>query len=140
MKKGLVLDCSITSCWCFDDEERAYADAVFTALDVYAAKVPALWLLETANVLLIAERKKRISAADTAKFWALLGRLPIAIESSLSFAVSRDITALGRTYQLSAYDACYLELALREGHVVATQDDALKKACRRAGVALFVAQ
>jgi len=135
----LILDCSVTSCWCFEDETRAYADAVFAALDEYLAKVPPLWAIETANVLLVAERKKRIVPTDTAKFWALLARLPLTVDSDLSLAVARDVTALGRTHQLSAYDASYLELALREGGVLATQDEALKKACRRAGVGLFVA-
>jgi predicted nucleic acid-binding protein len=43
---------------------------------------------------------------------------------------------LARTYHLSAYDAAYLELAIREGLPLATLDDDLRRAASDAGVAL----
>jgi predicted nucleic acid-binding protein len=47
------------------------------------------------------------------------------------------VLELARSERLSAYDASYLELAMRRGVPLATKDDALAKAARRVGVMLL---
>jgi predicted nucleic acid-binding protein len=47
------------------------------------------------------------------------------------------LVTLARDHRLSAYDAAYLELALRERLPIATTDRALREAATTAGVAHF---
>ena len=131
-----VLDCSVSMAWCFEDECDQYADAVLGALGQTEVFVPAIWPLEVANVLLAAERRKRLKKADTARFVELLGGLPIVVEwMNTENALSR-VLANGREYRLSSYDAAYLELAIREGAPLATVDRRLGEAAQTAGVLL----
>jgi predicted nucleic acid-binding protein len=135
--KPFVLDCSVAMAWCFEDECDRYADAVLGSLGRTEAVVPAIWPLEIANVLLVAERGKRLKKADTARFVELLGGLPIVVEWVSSESVLTRVLAGGREFRLSSYDAAYLELAMRQGLALATRDKALKSACKRGGVRLF---
>ena len=138
--KPFVLDCSMAMAWCFEDECDQYADAVLGSLGQTEAVVPAIWPLEVANVLLVAERTKRLKKADTARFVALVSGLPIVVESLTSESVLDRVLASGRDFRLSSYDAAYLELAMRQGLALATRDKALIKACRTGGVRLFEPQ
>ncbi len=133
---GFVLDCSVAMAWCFEDETTPYSDAVLQDFEDADAVVPSIWPLEMANVLLVAERRKRISKAQSRRFIELLQTLPIAVDD-VSVARAWDgVLSLAREQQLSAYDAAYLELAMREGLPIATLDNALRKAAKRCGVAV----
>lgn len=134
---GLVLDCAFAMAWCFEDEAGDRTDALLTGLVHGSAMVPAIWPLEVANVLLVAERKGRITLAKTAEFLSLLAGLPILVDSQGSEKAWSDVLSLARAYRLSAYDAAYLELAIRQRAKLATLDAALRSAAQAAGVALF---
>jgi predicted nucleic acid-binding protein len=86
--------------------------------------------------LSIAERRGRINAAAQAVFLERLRLLPIAIEHRPAAWLAQQILPLARTHHLSAYDAAYLELAIREGLPLATLGDDLRPAAAGAGVAL----
>lgn len=133
----LVLDCSLAMAWCFEDESDALSDAALAALYGGDAVVPGLWPLEVSNVLVIAERQKRIDEADTLRFLHMLGNLPITVEQSVSGRMMDAALALARSQTLSAYDAAYLELAMRTGRTMATRDGGLRQACERVGVELL---
>lgn len=134
---AFVLDCSVAMAWCFEDEADECADLALDRLEDGEALVPSLWVLEVVNVLLVAERRERITASDSARFLELLAALPItAIDTSLARA-GGQIVALGREHRLSAYDAVYLDLAMREGVSLATRDNALHRAAEAVGVPLF---
>ena len=96
--------------------------------------VPALWELEVSNVLLLAERRGRITENNSARFVALLGQLPILVDTA--GADMNSVLACGRRHQLTAYDATYLVLAQREGVPLATMDTRMQAAARAAGVPL----
>lgn len=132
-----VLDCSVTMGWCFEDEADEYAEAVLERLAGGTGLVPALWPLEVANVLLGAERRRRVTEAHAARFLELLGQLPIAVADGPEITRMGALLALGRAHGLSAYDAAYLDLALREAVPLATRDAALAAAARKVGVALL---
>lgn len=134
---ALVVDCSVTMAWCFEDEVTPYAEAVLDRLRDEEAVVPAIWPLEVANVLLVAERHQRIREAQTVRFTQLLQSLPITIEGESLPGALGAILSLGRECGLSAYDAAYLEVAARRGLAFATQDERLIAAARRLGVPLF---
>lgn len=136
----LVIDCSLTMAWYFKDEATPYTNAVRTALATERAIVPALWPLEVANVLITGERRKRSNYAKAAKWLRFLAALPIAIDTETPFRAFDPTLGLARGCKLTAYDAAYLELALRLGLPLATLDAALGKAAKENGVALYTPQ
>ncbi len=137
MASAFVVDTSVVMTWCFEDEASAYADTVLDSLDSSLMVVPPLWQLEVANVLLVAERRKRISRAGVERFLSLLKMLPITIEHDLPGRAFGEVLALAREYNLSSYDAAYLDLALRLGLHLATLDAALLKAARKCKVKVW---
>ena len=137
MEERFVLDNSIVMSWCFQDEASKYADAVLDALEASEAIVPSIWPLEVANVLLVAEQKRRLSRADTARFVSLVRSLPIMVEDETPDRILGEILALAREYGLSSYDASYLDLAIRKSLPIATLDQDLRKAARRCRVPLW---
>lgn len=134
---AFVLDGSVTMVWGFEDEDDAYAIAILDKIPELQAYVPSLWPLEVANALIVGERRGRITAADAARFLAILGTFPIAIDGETAARAFSDIVHLARAHQLSAYDASYLELAIRLGLPLACNDGKLKNAALAAGVVLF---
>lgn len=131
----LVIDASVTMAWCFEDETTPATEAVLDQLGSESAVVPPLWTLEVTNVLLVAERRRRITEAQSVRFLDLLSQLPIRVDVT-AYEVA-TIMSIGRRHGLSAYDAAYLALAERLGAPLATLDDRLRAACRSAGVALL---
>lgn len=134
---AVVLDCSIAMAWCFADEADELADRVLDAISVSEARVPQVWALEVANVLLSAERRGRVTEADSTRFLGLLGDLPIHIDERASSTAFTGVLATARRCGLTAYDAAYLDLAMRVELPLATRDEQLRAACRDVGVALF---
>jgi predicted nucleic acid-binding protein len=130
-----VIDSSITMAWCFEDEKTSYTESVLDAVAAGAAAVvPPLWSYEVLNVLVIAQRRKRITQAQALHFWRELQSFSIRMDEKRLDHSSLDVMSLANQYQLTAYDAAYLELALREGVPLATLDEDLKKAAKAAGV------
>jgi predicted nucleic acid-binding protein len=130
MSGDFVVDNSIVMAWCFEDEATKYTDAVQEMLINHRAFVPAIWPLEVANVLLAAERKKRISKADSGRFIALLSQMPIEVWQSEPDRVFHDTLNLARQHKLSSYDASYLTLAIRMGLPIASLDKAIIRAAK----------
>jgi predicted nucleic acid-binding protein len=132
-----VLDGSVALAWYFKDEADPYADAVAASIPGAQPVVPTVWPLEVANAVLMGERRKRSTEAQAARWLAYLGSLPITVDDETALRAWSDVLRLGRTHALSAYDAAYLELALRRGLPLATLDDKLKAAATAAGVAEY---
>jgi len=132
-----ILDNSVTMVWGFDDEADSYAEALLDLMPKARAYVPTLWPLEVANALLVGERRKRITPADTAKFLSLLGTFPITVDDQTTTRAWSETLNLARAQALSVYDAAYLELAMRRGLPLATLDDKLKAAAAAVGVLLY---
>ncbi|HAF70628.1 MAG: PilT protein domain protein [Acetothermia bacterium 64_32] len=138
MKRVLfVLDASVALAWGLEDESNPYTDAALDALEHGEALVPSIWPLEVSNALLMAERRERISQAMVAEFLEYLRSLPIVVEQSGPEQIFGEVLLLAREQGLSVYDAAYLDLALRRGLPLATQDRALRTAAFRMGVEIF---
>ncbi len=138
MAEQFVLDASVTLAWCFEDEAGPYADAVLERFTEATALAPIIWPLEVGNALVVAERRGRVTAADTARFLNLLRQLPIVVEGETASRLFGEILALAREHRLSTYDAAYLDLAMRSGLPLATQDTALREAAARCGVKAYL--
>jgi predicted nucleic acid-binding protein len=135
--KGIVIDASVALAWCFPDEASDYADSALLALENQSVIVPSIWAVEIANALLVGERRKRIRQPEVRRFVDLLKSLSV-IEDGQNFSeILSRLLPLSREYGLSAYDAAYLEVAVRLGIPLATLDRALQKACVSAGIKVF---
>jgi predicted nucleic acid-binding protein len=135
---GLVIDASSVLAWCFDDEGGPEADALIDRVVAEGAVVPGLWPLEIANGLVSGERRGRIKRAESATFVAMIEELPIDADPATGVRALHETISLARDHRLSAYDAAYLELAMRLGLPLATGDRSLSAAAQRVGVAVIV--
>lgn len=137
---SFVLDNSVAMLWLLPQSNPAglaLADKVLTQLQNDGAMAPSLWTLEAANVMAKCQRLGKITQAQASAFVALLDGLGIAIDTHTSARALHATLDLARQFRLSAYDAAYLELALREQLPLATLDEALQQAAREAGVTLI---
>lgn len=135
-----MLDASVTISWCFSDERAGYGMRVLELLATDAeALVPAIWPFEIVNACLVAEGRRLIAPADTLHYLNEMAALPITIlPPPSSFHAFEAVMNLGRGLGLAAYDAAYLELALREGVPLATIDSDLRASARKARVSTSV--
>ena len=135
-----VLDNSVTMRWFFGDgklQELAYAGKVLDAMKKTSALVPVTWGLEVANVIAKAEAKSLVTEARSGAFLEMLEGVDIEVDTATFAHALSDTLQLARRYKLSAYDASYLELALRLGIPLATLDEDLQKAAKKAGIKKF---
>ena len=138
---NFVLDNSVTMRWFFGDgkpQELTYAGKVLDAMKSASAIVPATWGLEVANVIAGAEAKGLVTEARSEAFLEMLEGVDIEVDAATFSHVFSHTLQLARRYKLSAYDASYLELSLRLGLPLATLDEDLQKAAKKAGVRKFV--
>jgi predicted nucleic acid-binding protein len=132
-----VVDSSIALAWALPDETSKEADRFLSRISMKSILwVPALWWYEMANALLMAQRRKRLGEAEKIRLMELYGRLPIRTDMAIDSDIVWRLHALAMEYNLSAYDAAYLELAQRRGLGLATVDRPLRVAAQRAGVKL----
>jgi len=137
MSSRFVIDKSVIMSWCFEDEGNGYAEAVLESLETGEAFVPAIWPLDVGNVLLVAERKKRLSHASAVRFLGLLGGLPISVEQEPPDRMLKEILSLAREHELSTYNASYLDLAMRLDLPISTLDTSLLKAAGKCEVPIY---
>src|SRR6516225_8641239 len=136
--ESLVLDASVALAWCLEAETTAYTEGVLDLLTGgREALVPSLWPYEVANVLALAERKRRATWATIRSFLDRMYSLPIRVDESGMTAAFEQALSIARQRRLSAYDAAYLELAIRERLPLATLDGDLRRAAHAIGVALI---
>jgi predicted nucleic acid-binding protein len=135
-----VLDASMALAWLFprtDPSEYALADKALDEVNDEEFLVPAIWYGEVSNAILRGERKGLITFSQSASFLAELALADIETDSDPPKLRQPAVLALARTYTLTAYDATYLELALRTGAVLETFDQKLAEAMRQAGGRVF---
>ncbi len=136
---AFVLDASAAIPWCFKDEEteqtRTLQDRLIRGEPVV---VPEHWQIELSNVLLMGVRRGRVAEADVRSFWVQLAALDILIAQHAIGAVFNAVAPLATLHRLTAYDAAYLELALRRGLPLATLDSDLATAAWAEGVPLLL--
>lgn len=138
---SFVLDNSVAMRWLLKTRKLAdqqYAESVLDSLLDANALVPNLWHLEATSVLLSAEKRDEISLGEIEGFISQLENLPILTDSMTSHQAFNRTLTLARAYQLSSYDAAYLELSIREGLPLATLDKGLIKAAIKANVELHL--
>jgi predicted nucleic acid-binding protein len=133
----LVIDASAALEWVFADEASARSDRLFERVAKEGATVPAIFHSELANVLLQAERRKRITREYSAERLAVIAALRLTNDPESIVRSAHEALTLARNEGLTVYDATYLELALRLGVDLATRDGELMAAAKRNGVRLI---
>ncbi|HKC30522.1 MAG TPA: type II toxin-antitoxin system VapC family toxin [Burkholderiales bacterium] len=133
----MVIDASLTLSWYFEDERTPAADTLLDRVTSTGAVVPSLWRLETANGLQVAIRRKRIDVAFRDRALTHLTRLPITVDAETDAYAWTTTLQLADRFQLTLYDAAYLELAQRRALPLATLDSALRPAAEALGLTLL---
>jgi predicted nucleic acid-binding protein len=128
---AFVVDASVSAAWFLPDEATPYTEAALQATAEVDVWVPALWPLEIGNLLLSAQRRKRITDLKRRELAAAAAALRIRVDREAVSMVELD--DLAATHALTTYDAAYLELSLRRRLPLATLDAALRKAINKIG-------
>jgi predicted nucleic acid-binding protein len=134
---SLVLDSSATLAWIYSDETADPIRRLFDAVGDEGAVVPALWRLEIANSLTVAVRRKRIDANFRRAALTDLALLDIAIDDQTDVHAWGETLRVADFFQLTVYDAAYLELAQRRNLPLATLDGELRAAAKSLGLGLM---
>ena len=132
---AFVLDASISAVWALQDESSPLAELAASRLEEEIALVPPIWWYEVRNLLVVNERRNRMTADDSGVFLELIASYPIQIDPTED---EGSIFRFARQYRLSFYDAAYLAVAERHRAPLATLDKALQTAALSAGVPLLV--
>ena len=130
--QAFVVDASVSAAWFLPDEATPATEAALQATATHDVWVPVLWLLEVGNLLLRAQRRQRITADKRRELAGAAAALRIRVDREPVALAALD--ELAARHGLTAYDAVYLELALRRGLPLATLDGALLSAMAEAGV------
>ena len=137
---AFVLDASVAISWCFPgdpSEDTPYSRRVLKELVANDAIVPEIWAFEIANNIFVSySKRKRISEQQITEYLSLLRALPIRVEAQ-SLWENVDLESLARRRNIAAYDAAYLDLALRTGFALATSDEPLRKAAIAEGITVL---
>jgi len=133
---AFVADCSVVARWFLPDEATRYSETMLDRLGSETAHVPSLWVAEFTNVVLKLERQRLLKAGIAAGILARVELLGLVVDQQTP--TPARLHDLAREFALSAYDATYLELALRLGIPLACIDGGLKLAARKVGLLLSI--
>jgi predicted nucleic acid-binding protein len=131
---SLVLDASMTIAWLFNAERSTIVKLVVRRVAAEGALAPSIWRLEVANSLRNAVKRRRCTAQYAVQSMHRLAQLRVSIDSETDRHAWDEIWGLSLTHGLTAYDAAYLELAMRAGKPLASCDAALVTAGKRVGL------
>lgn len=134
---AFVVENSVVCGWFIGNQSTDYTEVVASRLQDEQAHAPALWQLEFANVLRSACKRGALDAQGAHEVIEQIAALPIMVDRDTAGPAA--ILSLALRYDLTSYDAAYLELALRLQLPIATQDAALMEAARAAGVGVLKA-
>jgi predicted nucleic acid-binding protein len=138
VKRALVADASVAVAWVHPGQATPETESMLDALaDGASLEVPALWPLEVGNALLVLARRGKLSDAERQAALGWLRALPLRVDHEAAGLAFSALSALASKYQLSVYDATYLELAQRRRLPLGCKDGPLRKAARKHGVAVW---
>lgn len=132
-----ILDSSVALCWVLPDESSQAVDRLCDRLADDVAVVPPVWPLEIGNALLVGVRRGRLTSRELSRLVSAIRALPVEIDSASTARSLAETLVIAERYDLTTYDASYIELAKRRGVALATLDQRLRKACSLAKVALL---
>lgn len=131
--KQIVADASFCGAWVLTDESSGAAESLLARIISGSVQlvVPALWHYEMLNLLRSAVRRKRLVMEDLDLTVESLERVPMTLEDLPGAPARRRILHLAMQFDLSSYDAAYLELADRFKISLQTNDAKLAAAAKQ---------
>ena len=133
----IVLDASLAIAWILDERPSSLAPAIYEVLPEVPIRVPAHWPVEVANALRNSLRKRDIPFSDLMTFLEGLDDFEIEIEPPVELDTIGPLANFAVLNDLTAYDASYVQLALRHSAILATLDQTMRAAAQRLGIALL---
>ncbi len=135
--KQAVADASFCGAWILADESSGKAEYLLSLIVQGKVElvVPSLWHYEMNNLLRSAHKRRRLSEADAREALETLNQVPLTIEDLPEGPAKKRILHLALQFDLSSYDAAYLELADRHKIPLHTADKKLNAAARQLGLA-----
>jgi predicted nucleic acid-binding protein len=138
MSRAFVVDASVAFSWVYPDQASTYTDGVLAALgEGGSVFVPTLWPIEVTNAILVSIRRRRMTNAEGKSAFEFLRALTVTVDPDAPSVAFTRIYDLAHAHSLSAYDACYLELAIRKSIAIATRDEPLIKAAKATGIGIL---
>jgi predicted nucleic acid-binding protein len=130
-----VYDASYVSTLIIPDEKNLRIDKLHKAIteddEIFTPQL--LWY-EITNIFMNLNRRKRYNFEQTTHFFPILSALRLEPDFETGVKYSDKILELCNLYNLSAYDAAYLELADRKKAILCTLDENLINAAHKHGV------
>lgn len=127
----IVVDNSVFLAWCMGDEDDLTAVEVMRRTIEEGGVVPHIWWYEFRNALLTNERRGRISSQQMSKILTAASALEIEVDENHD---ESQLLSFARRFQLTVYDAAYLEVAFRRSLPLATLDQRLRRAADAIGI------
>jgi predicted nucleic acid-binding protein len=135
LSASFIVDASVGFAWVYEEQATSETDGLLNQVAAGATVVvPALWFLEMANVLLVAQRRHRLTAIQRKAALEKLTAMQFTMDEEGMRHAFGLTSELAEKHGLTIYDAAYLELASRRSLPLASRDEALKTAARRCGV------
>jgi predicted nucleic acid-binding protein len=133
-----VFDCSFCAALFIPDEKSELAAKIFNSLkEDDQITIPLLWWYEFTNVLNLSVKRNRLKHNEAINMINLFEDLQMKTDDSHGSDYTEKIFNFSRLYQLPAYDAAYLELALRTDSILASLDEQLCEAAVKAGIEII---
>ncbi len=133
----LIADISVVLSWFYDEDQTSMALEILKRIETEGLLVPPLWWCELENGIVMGERRGGKSPDESMTFLNLVRALPIRTDDAPRHSISEDILTIAHRHQLTAYDAAYVELALRETAKLATFDSAIRCCALQLGILLL---
>ena len=135
MTRAFVADASVAVAWVHPGQATPETASMLEAIaDGATLEVPAIWPLEVANALTVLVRRRKLTDDERRTALSLLRELPVTVDDDMAALAFTTLSDLAAAYDLSVYDAAYLELAQRRRLVLACKDGPLRAAARCCGV------
>jgi predicted nucleic acid-binding protein len=138
VRGAFVADASVAIAWVHPAQATPETDAM---LDRLAAGdslvVPAPWPLEVANALTVLRRRRKLTHDEVRTAIEILRELPAVIDHDAAAIAFTRLADRASEFDLSVYDATYIELAKRRQLPLASNDAQMKQAAIRSAVELW---
>ena len=130
-----VFDASFVGALVIPDEKNLLVSKMYDKIENEDERyAPHLLWYEVANVFKNLLRRKRFSENEVMSFFPRLAEFSLIIDSETGVEYSKKLLRLCNDYNLSSYDAAYLELAERKKAVLCTMDEKLRAVAKKYGV------
>lgn len=138
MSQAFVIDASVGFAWLHPTQATPETEKLLEQVGNGAqVVVPSLWFIEIANSLLVLQRRKKLTPDERKSALETLGALNLTVDEESAREAFRKVSELAEKHGLTAYDAVYLELALRRKLPLASRDEALRQAAKHCGLKTF---